>query len=226
MTRHSAACERVEAARRRFYRLVHLTNRLIRCPQHVGDPKWSVFRQRIDQLCSDLAAQAMDDRTQRERESTFGAGSVRARRIAQDAWAVHHGLPPPPALEILATGTYVVHHASCQAGAAVAGQVTKIAVAGLIAYVREDYDIANAFYLPSNARVGLKEQGPSRGWSVLALCAPRERWNDIARMVAAEDGLGRRVVRNARFTAAWAETIFRTPNGRPRSRDLGYTTHY
>jgi hypothetical protein len=180
----------------------------------------------MDQLCRDLSAQANDDRTHRDREATFGAGCVRARRIAQEAWAAHHGTPPPPALEVLATGTYVVHHASCQAGAAIAGQVTKIAYAGSIAYVREDYDVANAFYLPANARVGLKEQGPSRGWSVLALCAPRERCTEFARMIAAEDGLGRRVVRNARFTAAWAETILNTPNGRPRSRNLGFTTHY
>lgn len=226
MTRQTEARDRVEVARRRFYRLVHLTTRLMGSPEHGGDPIWGAFRQRCDQLCRDLTAQANGDRTHRDREATFGAGCVQARRIAQEAWAAHHGSPPPPRMEVLATGTYVVHHASCQAGAAVAGQVTKIAYAGGIAYVREDYDVANAFFLPSNARVGLKEQGPSRGWSVLALCAPRDRWTEFARIVAAEDGLGRRVVRNARFTAAWAETVLSSPNRRPRSRDLGYTTHY
>ncbi len=226
MTRQSEARDRVEAKRRLFYRLTHLISRLTRRPERSGDPSWAAFRQRSDQLCRDLSTQANSDRWPREREATFGAGCVSARRIAREAWAAHCGRPLPPSMEILATGTYVLHHASCQAGAATAGQVTKIAFAGQIAYVREDYDVANAFYLPANARVGLKEQGPSRGWSVLALCAPRERWADFARLVAAEDGLDRRVVRNARFTVAWAETILSTPAGRSRGRNLVYTTRY
>lgn len=219
--RRPAHLDQEERTHRRFYRLAHLVSRLSQRPRRHAAPFWVDLRRRADDLCRQVAAQCQADPSRRSRRLTFAAGCAQMRELAAAAWSRHRGLPPPERIEILATGSYLLHHASCQDGAAVRGQITKIRALGEIAYVREDYDIGNSFLLPSNARVGLKERGPSSGWSVLALCATPKRWQDIARLVHTADGLERRVVRNRRFTTDWAEAALAPrQDGSAPGRDL------
>lgn len=64
------------------------------------------------------------------------------------------------------------------------GQVTKIRIAGAVAYVRENV-------------VQLTQ--------VLELCAPEHLWAEIASVIALEDHLKRPVQQNKDFTSEWAE---------------------
>jgi hypothetical protein len=211
--------QRAERHHRDFYRLAHVISRLAQRRGHRSST-WSTLREQAEDLCRAVSAQCQQDPSAMNRRRTFAAGRAQMRVLAVAAWALAHDRPPPPRIIVLATGSYLLHHASCQDGAAVFGQVTKIEVGDAIAYVREDYDVGSSFQLSSCARVGLKTHGPSRSWSVLALCAPQESWGAIARLVGAADGLERRVVRNARFTPAWAESVLRAPSGAALGRDL------
>lgn len=65
-------------------------------------------------------------------------------------------------------------------------QVTKILVAGQVAYIRENFSIAD-------------EE------NILELCAPEESWAKISAVVVLEDSLRREVRKNPEFTEAWAE---------------------
>lgn len=65
-------------------------------------------------------------------------------------------------------------------------QVTKILVAGQVAYIRENF---------------------VDGKNILELSAPEESWAKIAAVVVVEDSVKREVRRNAEFTEAWAEGV-------------------
>ncbi len=66
------------------------------------------------------------------------------------------------------------------------GQLTKIRLAGAVAYVRENV---------------------LSGTQVLELCAPEAAWTKIASVIALEDQLQRAVQQNREFTAEWAEAF-------------------
>ena len=66
-------------------------------------------------------------------------------------------------------------------------QVTKIKVAGHVAYIRE------------NVRDGK---------NVLELCASDDAWLTIAPIIVVEDHLKREVHKNSEFTEEWAEGFF------------------
>jgi hypothetical protein len=67
-------------------------------------------------------------------------------------------------------------------------QVTKIEVAGQVAYIRENV---------------------AEGKNILELCAVEESWAKIAAVVIVEDSLKREVRKHPEFTEAWAEEVMK-----------------
>lgn len=218
-----------EEASWRFHRYRRLVDRLGR-PGGSTQAAFQAVREEMSELARGLGADIVSFNSQGSRgeslrRRTWQTAVVQAREIATRAWATARDLPLPLRVEVVASAPYAMHHAGCQDGAAAIGKVVEIRYGGSTAWVREDYDVALSFFLPSNARVGLKTHGPSRTWEVLALCAPTHQWNAIARAVARLDGLQRRVVRNRNFTPAWARRVlaYSRETGRAATRS-GYAS--
>lgn len=94
-------------------------------------------------------------------------------------------------------------------------QLTRIRVAGVVAFVRENRRASGdeSFVLSSNARLGHKADGDRIGREVLELAAPAPRWSAIAEVVAAADELGRPVVRHQRWTPRTAREAWEGSRG-------------
>lgn len=121
---------------------------------------------------------------------------------------------PSPALpwRLLATCRWYVHPPALGQGlvGGIDGQLTALEVDGLVIFIRENLTGLSDFTTSSAARGGMKEgKAPSGSREVLDLCAPSERWDEIAALVAHLDARERPVRRHARFSVAWALERFR-----------------
>jgi hypothetical protein len=114
-------------------------------------------------------------------------------------------------IEFLAVTEWQVHHGAVSAPgmSGIVGQLTMCRDRGVVFFVRENIAY-NAFLTSSAVRWRMKTAGtlPRDAVQVLELCAPSDRWDELARAVAALDRRGRQVRRNRRFTGAWADSQF------------------
>jgi hypothetical protein len=112
-------------------------------------------------------------------------------------------------LEILAQIDWTVHHGGigCPGGGLV-GKLSKCRWGATIVYVRENL-LLDHFHISSNERLGLKRGLTVNHRQILELCAPPFLWDEVARAVAQQDNLHRKVRKNCRFTSAWAQGQFR-----------------
>jgi hypothetical protein len=101
------------------------------------------------------------------------------------------------------------------------GQLTKISVAGAVAYIRENAEpLANQ---AGDLHIARNVQSGSMSVQFLELCAPIHLWVKVASVIALEDQLKREVRQNEAFTAEWAEAEL-TQNG--KCRDCGALLEY
>jgi hypothetical protein len=115
----------------------------------------------------------------------------------------------PPSPVVTGRATWRIHAGGVNYGSSggIDGQVTRLEMAGATFYVRENVR-RDQFAGGSGVGMALK-RGESRGVGVLELCAPEGCWDAVAAAVGAADAMKRPVVRNRRFTVAWAEALFR-----------------
>lgn len=111
-----------------------------------------------------------------------------------------------PPYRVLSTAAWDIHAGG---GGGIVGQLTKIDIAGRVAYVRENvrYD---SFLVSATGRLAMKMRGqlPPDAQQVLELAAQPDQWSNIADLVEqveAGQGFARPVVKNSQFTIAWAD---------------------
>lgn len=87
-------------------------------------------------------------------------------------------------------------------------QLTRLRLqTGQTVYVRENTGPRGGLAVHAGVRQGLKRGSNSMG-QILELCCPGRFWDQVAASVRSLDPMGRQVVRNRNFTAAWAERQF------------------
>ena len=110
-------------------------------------------------------------------------------------------------LEVLGWCLWSVHWGGINQLGGLDGRVTACRSGGLDFYVREGL-ARDHFNTSGGERQAMKRGEKAGGVDVLELCAPAGDWGRLAALVAAADGLGRRVRRNRNFTYDWARRQF------------------